>query len=168
LQRVEDVGDGHAHRPDLGPVDVRVELGRPGAEAVEHLDEAGLLIALGSQVIRLGLQCVEVDVAGRFHHQLEAAGVAQAGHRRPPEDEHASPGDLPPKACAELSRDGLAAQRRIPALLEGREDNKHSRVVRADGVQDERPSREARRVDRTRCVQGNPFDRRDRLSRALQ
>ena len=84
LQHVEDVGQLHPHRLDLGPVHVHVELGRAGAEAVEQADEAGLLVALGGQVVRLGLEGVEVDVAGRFHHQLEAAGVAQAVHRRRP------------------------------------------------------------------------------------
>ena len=94
LQRVEDVGQRHAHRLGPCPVDVHVELRRAGAEAVEQADQAGLLVALGGQVVGLGLQRVEVDVAGRFHHQLEAAGVAQAVHRRRPEDEHAGLRDL--------------------------------------------------------------------------
>ena len=89
LQRVEDVGELDPHRLDLHAVDIHVELGGAGAEAVEQADQAGLLVALGRQGIRLGLQGVEVDVAGRLHHQLEAAGVAQAPHRRRPKDEHA-------------------------------------------------------------------------------
>src|ERR1700755_2725264 len=49
--------------------------GRPGGEAVKQANEAGLLIALDGQVVRLGLERVEVDVAGGLHHQFEAAGV---------------------------------------------------------------------------------------------
>ena len=79
-----------------------------GAEAVEQADEAGLLVALGGQAVRPCLERVEVDVAGRFHHQLEAAGVAEATHRRCPEDEHTSRWDLAPEAFTQTARDGLA------------------------------------------------------------
>ena len=109
----------------LVAVDVHVELRRAGAEAVEQADQAGLLVALGGQVVRLGLQRVEVDVAGRLHHQLEAAGVAQARDRRRPEDQHAGLGDLALQALAELGRDGLAAQRRVAPLVERLEDDEH-------------------------------------------
>src|SRR5207245_4536216 len=118
LQRVEDVGEGHAHRPDLDSVDVRVELRRSGPEAVEQADEAGLLVALGGQVVRPGLQRVEVDVAGGFHHQLEATGVAQAPYRRRSEDEHAGLRDLALEAFADARCDGFAGQRRVPPFVE--------------------------------------------------
>jgi len=91
-------------------------LGRPGAEAVEQANEAGLLVALGGQVVRPGLQRVEVDVAGGFHHQLEAAGVAEAPYGRRPEDEHAGLRDLALQACAGDGRDGLAGSVRDPAV----------------------------------------------------
>ena len=56
------------------------------AEAIEQADEAGLLVALVGQVVRPGLQGVEVDVAGALDHELEAAGVAEAPDRRRPEN----------------------------------------------------------------------------------
>ena len=146
MQRIEDIGEGHSHRLDLNPVDVHIELGRAGAEAVEQADQAGLLVALSRQGIRLSLQGVEVDVAGGFHHELEAAGVAQAPHRWRPKDQYAGLQNLPPEAGAELRRDRLPAQRRISAVVEGLEDDEHEAVVRADDVQDQRLSRDGRRV----------------------
>ena len=94
LQRVEDVGERHPHRLGLLAVDVHVELGRAGAEAVEQADQARLLVALGGQVVGPGLQRVEVHVADGFHHQLEAGGGPQARDRRRPEDQHAGLRDL--------------------------------------------------------------------------
>ena len=110
LQRIKHVVQLHAHRLDLRPVDIDVELRRAGAEAVEQADEPRLLAPLGDEVVCLGLQRIEIDIAGRLHHQLESAGVAQTAHRRGPEDEHAGLRDLPLKALAKLSRDGFAAQ----------------------------------------------------------
>ncbi len=110
LERVEDVGEGHAHRPDLGPVHVDVELRRAGAEAVEQADEAGLPVALGGQLVRLALERVEVDVAGGLDHQLEASGVAEAIHGRCPEDGHPGFRDLAPEPLAELGRDRIRAE----------------------------------------------------------
>ena len=102
LQKVEDVGQLHPHGLDLGPVHVDVELGRAGAEGGEQADESGLLVALGGQRVGLGLEGVEVDVAGGFHHQLEAAGHAQPVHRRRPEDVHPRFRDVAPKPFAEV------------------------------------------------------------------
>jgi hypothetical protein len=137
LQRVEDVGEGHAHRLDLHPVDFDVELGGAGTEAVEEADEPGLLVALCGQGIGLDLQSVEVHVARGLYHQLEAAGIAQAAHRRRPEDQHAGLENLPPETGAELRRDGLSAQRRISAFVKGMEDGEQEAIVRAHGVQDQ-------------------------------
>ncbi len=107
------------HRLDLDPVHVHVDRGSAGAE---QADEAGLLVALDGQVVRLGLQRVEVDVAGPLHHQLEAAGVAEARHRRRPEHVH----DLRPVAEVDLvqvaadagsvATDLIAAVRPVKAL----------------------------------------------------
>ena len=168
LERVKDIAQLHAHRLDFGPVDIDVELRRAGAEAVEQADEAGLLVALGDQVVRLGLERVEINVAGRLHHQLEAAGVAQAPHRWRPEDEHASLRDLPLQALAELGRNGLAAQRRVMALVERREDDEHGTVVRAEGVQDERLPGDGHRVSNPGSLEGDLLDRLSHLGSALQ
>ena len=155
LQRVEDVGQRHAHRLDLLAVDVHVELRRAGAEAVEQADQAGLLVALGGQVVRLGLQRVEVDVAGRFHHQLEAAGVAQAvAPPAAPKTSTRASGISRCEPLAELGRDGLAAQRRVAPFVERLEDDEHRAVVRADGVQDERHARDGRACGRRRASPG--------------
>ena len=110
LQRVEDVGQRHPHRLGLLAVDVHVELRRAGAEAVEQADQARLLVALGGQLVRAGLQRVEVHVADALHHQLEAGGGPQARDRRRPEDQHAGLGDLARQALADLRRDGVPAE----------------------------------------------------------
>ena len=141
-------------------VHVHVELGRAGAEAVEQADEAGLLVALGGQVVGLGLQRVVVHVAGGFHHQLEAAGVAQAAHRRRPEDQHARLGDLALQACAETPEDGLAAQRGALPFVERLEGDEHGAEVRAVGVQDERLPRDGHRVGDAGRLEGDLLDLR--------
>src|SRR5262249_50059917 len=108
LECVEDVGESYSHRPHFGAVDLRVELGRPGAEAVEQADEAWLLVAFDGHFVCPGLERVVVYVAGGLHHQLEAAGVAEAPDRRRSEDEHAGLQDLALEALADTRRDGLA------------------------------------------------------------
>ena len=126
------------------------------------------MVALGRQVVHPGLQRVEVDVAGRFHHQLEAAGVAEAPHRRRPEGEHARLRDLPLQAPAEMGQDGLAGERGVPPFVERLEDDEHVAVVRAVGVQDERQPRDGHRVGYSGRIEGNLFDRLGHLDRALQ
>src|SRR5439155_22836355 len=158
LQGVENVAERHAHGLGLGPVDVDVELGRPGAEAVEQADQTGLLVALRGQVVRAGLQRVEVDVAGGFDHQFEAAGVAKAPYRRRPKDQDASLRNVPLHALPENSRDGLAVQRGLPTFVERLEDDEHGAVVRAVGVEHERCPRDGHRVGNSRCIESYPFD----------
>ena len=94
LQRVEHFGKLHAHRLDLGAVDVDIELRRAGAEAGEQADQPRLAVALGGQFVGPGLEGVEVDVARHFQHQLEPAGRAQAVHRRGAEHVDAGLGHL--------------------------------------------------------------------------
>ncbi len=106
-------------------------------EAVEQADQAGLLVALSGQVVRPRLERVEVDVAGGFHHQLEAAGVAEAAHRRRLEDQHAGFRNLALHSCAETAGDGRPGQRGVPPFVERLENNENVAVVRAVGVQNE-------------------------------
>src|SRR5207302_249219 len=131
-------------------------------------DEAGLLVALGGQVVRPGLQRVEVDVAGGFHHQLEATGVAEAPYRRRSEDEHARLRDLALEAFADARCDGLAGQRRVPPLVERLQDDENGGVIRTVGVQNERRPRDGHCVGNAGRLQGNLFDRVGYLERALQ
>ena len=138
LQRVEDVGERHAHRLGLGAIDVHVELRRSGAEAVEQADEAGLLIALRGQVVGLGLQRVVVDVADRFDHQLEAAGIAQPCTAGGAEDEHAGVGNLLRNRARSLPTIASPLSSADAALVERLEGDEHRAVIRADGVQHER------------------------------
>ena len=86
----------------------------------------GCWLPWAANVVGLGLERVEVDVAGRFHHQLEAAGDAQAVHRRRPEDVHAGLRDLALKPFAELGRDRVRAERRIAAFVERLEGEEHA------------------------------------------
>ncbi len=139
-----------------------------GAEAVEQPKESGLLIALVRQVVRPGLQGVEVDVAGALDHELEAASVAEAPDRRRPENQHAGLGHLAPKAFAEPGGDGLAGQPRVPPLGERLEDDEHGAVVRAVGVQNERRSRDGHRVRHAGRFQRDLLDCVGHLDRAFQ
>ena len=62
--------------------------------AFEEPREAGLPSAFGGQCIGASLKRVQADVGGRFHHQLETAGITQAAHRRRAENQHTGIGNL--------------------------------------------------------------------------
>ena len=158
----------HAHGLDLFPVNLHVKLGRPGAEAVEQADEAGLLVALGGQVVGLGLERVKVDVAGGFHHQLEAARVAEAAHGRRAEDDHTGVQDFLLEARAETAQDGFAVQPCPSSFVERLEDDEHGAVVRAEGVQHERLPRDSHGVSNPGRLQGDLLGCPGHLGRALQ
>src|SRR5262249_11392088 len=110
----------------------------------------------------------EVNVAGGFHHQLEAAGVAEAPHRRRPEDQHTGLRNLLLQAGAGTARHGLAPWRGGPPFVEPPEEDENVAAVRAVGVQNERRSRDGHRVGNSRRLQGNLFDRVGYFDRALQ
>ena len=168
LQRVEDVAELHPHLLDLLPVHVHVELRRLGAESVEQADEARLLVALGGQVVGRGLQRAIVHVPSGFYHQLEAAGVAQAAHRRRPEDQHARLGYFPRQAGAEALEDRLTAQLGTLPFVERLEREEHAGVVRTVGVQDERLPRDGHDVRNAGRLEADLFDLGDRFDRPLQ
>src|SRR5205823_5484525 len=97
-----------------------------------------------------------------------ATRVAEAVHRRRSEDEHPGLGDLTLEPLAELGRDRLRAQLRLPALVERAQADECRAEVRADGVEDERPARVANAVIDAGCFQGDLLDFRHHRSRALQ
>ena len=154
LERVEHVGQGHAHRPDLGPVHLRVELRRPARKPSNRPTRPARRLPSAARASAPRLERVEVHVARRLHHQLEAARVAEARHRRRAEHEDAGLLDLLPEPLAQPARDGLAGQRRVAPLVERLEDEEHGAVVRAEGVQDERLPRYADRAGDARASRG--------------
>ncbi len=166
LQGVEHIIQRHPHRLGLLAVDVEIELGRLGAEAVEDADEAGLAVGPGRQAVRPGLERVEVHVPGGLHHHPEPARIAQAADRRRGEDEDLGLRDLSPEAVPESGEDRLGGMLRRPTLLERLEDHEHVRVIRAVGVLDERRPRDGDRMGDAGRFHHDLLDRGDYLDRA--
>src|SRR5207244_1395876 len=108
---------------------IHVKLGRAGSKAVEQADKTRLLVTLRGEVVRLPLERVEVYLARGFHHELEAASVAEALDGRCPEDIYSGFRNLALEALTKLVRDGLRTERRVAAFVERPECHKHRAEV---------------------------------------
>ena len=82
LQRGEHVGHVDAEQLRLGAVDVEIELRRRGLEQREHLQQARRLRRPPHHGEGRGLQRLRPAAAAVLDHHAEAAGVADAVHRR--------------------------------------------------------------------------------------
>src|SRR5262249_44948263 len=123
LQCVEDVGELDPHCLHLFAVDVHVKLRRTGAETVEYSGDAGQLACLECEIVRLRLQGVVIHVAGRLHHQLEPARIAQTAHSRRTEYQHAGVRDFLRDTHAKLIQYGIATQVGASPIVERLEDH---------------------------------------------
>ena len=117
LHRVEDVRHRHAQLLRLGAVDVGVQLRHVDLEAREHAGELGRCVGLGHEGLERGVHAVDAHRAAVFQLQLEAAGRADALHRR--RREHHDEGFLDAgELLVQLLRDRAGAQVRALALVE--------------------------------------------------
>ena len=82
LERFEHLLGRDAEHLRLHPVDVGVDLGRAGVEQREHVEQAGGLVGGGDQRLGRRLERLEPAAAAVLDHHLEAAGGADAAHRR--------------------------------------------------------------------------------------
>jgi hypothetical protein len=132
LQGVEDVGHRHAQLARLGAVDVGVELRHVDLPAREQAGQLGRLVGLGHEGLLRRVQRVVAQRGAVLDLQLEAAGGAQALHRR--RREHGDEGVLDAaELLVELLGDGAGAQRRVLALVEGLQRHEDDAGVGAVG-----------------------------------
>ncbi len=82
LQRREHVGHVDAEQLRLGAVDVEIELRRRGLEQREHLLTPGVLRRRAHHGADRALQRVRPAPGAILDHHAEAAGIADAPHRR--------------------------------------------------------------------------------------
>ena len=82
LQRVEHVLHVDAEQLRLGAVDIEIDLRRRGLEQREHLREAGRLVGARQQSAVRFAQRLRAVAGAILDHHAEAAGSADAAHRR--------------------------------------------------------------------------------------
>ena len=125
LERGEHVGHVDAEQLGLGAVDVEIELRRRRLEQREHLAQARLLVGAHHHRDRRGLQGLRPAAAAVLDHHAEAAGVADAGHRRRlhHEDQRLlDRGELPQQRAGDRGRGLIRISRALLPRIEGEED----------------------------------------------
>ncbi len=90
LQGGEDVGRGETDFLGLLAIDIRVDRRRARSEQREDACEIRILVGRGDKLLRRLRQRIGAEASAILNHHLEAAGVADALHRRRRDGQHMS------------------------------------------------------------------------------
>src|SRR5262249_20349495 len=137
LQGVKDVVDGDAEGHALGAVDVEVEPGGMGAQAMAQAGEAVSVVAVDDDLVADALELAEAEVAAVFDEVCDPAGGAEAVDGWAAEDGYVGAAHLFFAAFLQLLGDSVGGQVGAVAFLEFTQKDVHRAEVGGVGFQDQ-------------------------------